>query len=133
MTEWRGHSCGICAPWRPQSLLAAGTGCSIFCHGTGPAHRELRSGHFCLLGLCCCSAPAGNLGQGVLLRMRRRTALVEERLISVHDCVCRLCQKFMSNNSLPPTDVPGINQPSSVWLRLDFSKYKLNGMQGELV
>lgn len=51
----------------------------------------------------------------------------------MHDCVCRLCQKFMSNNSLPPTDVPGINQPSSVLLQLDFSKYKLNAMQGELV
>lgn len=38
------------------SLLAAGTGCSIFCHGTGPAHRELRSGHFCLLGLGCAAA-----------------------------------------------------------------------------
>lgn len=130
MTEWRGHSCGIFVPWRPQSLLAAGIGCSNFCPGTGPAHRALRSGLFLPFGagLCCCSATAGNLGHGVLLRMWRRTVLIEERLISVYDYVCRLCQKFMSNNSLPPTDVPGINQPSSVWLRLDFSEYKLNGM-----
>lgn len=81
-------------------------------------------------GLCCCSGTAGNLGHGALLRMQRRTVPIEERLISVYDYVCRLCQKFMSNNSLSPTDVPGINQPSSVWLRLDFAKYKLNDMQG---
>lgn len=38
--------------------------------------------------LCCCSATAGNLGHGVLLRTQSRIALIEERLISVYDCVC---------------------------------------------
>lgn len=105
-TEWRGHGWDIRVPWRPHSLSAAGTGCSNFCCGTGLDRESW--GQACAFWrstLCCCLAAAGNVGHGGLLRMQTSTVLVEERLISVYDCVCKSCQKFMSNNSVAPPDV----------------------------
>ena len=99
--EWRVHGWGIPVLWRPHSLSAAGTGYSNFCYGTGLG-RESGGQAFAFRGLtlCCCSATAQNLGHGLLLRMQNRTVLIEERLISVYDFVCKSCQKFVSNNSL---------------------------------